>query len=284
MTSGERHLIIWNVSILVYSELGTLGAPFESFKGLWGWGSAVSDLHGSHSNCTSISLLRHAWGKLERNVIILLILFNVFMGDIISHFVISTTHFYTSSKLLSPITSPTGHATSSFSWTDDAPPNAGILPQRPERRVVMRHKIWVNNMFLMGLAEVQRESLESFCCDVSILHYGHTCKELLLLNIKHVKNHRKSSSVPSACVSFLTNMSHLGVNVIILLHPIQHLKSETWTYISTGRLRFRSWTWPSCPWPKGESTGGMIRATTPKKMGFRIGECSLNSNDISSWR
>lgn len=56
------------------------------------------------------------------------------------------------------------------------------------------------NMFLMGLAEVQRESLESFCCDVSILHYGHTCKELLLLNIKHVKNHRKSSSVPSACV------------------------------------------------------------------------------------
>lgn len=85
-------------------------------------------------------------------------------------------------------------------------------------------------------------------------------------------------------VSFLTNMSHLGVNLIILLHPIQHLKSETWTYISTGRLRFRSWTWPSCPWPKGESTGGMIRATTQKKMGFRIGECSLNSNDISSWR
>lgn len=151
MTSGERHLIIWNVSILVYSELGTLGAPFESFKGLWGWGSAVSDLHGSHSNCTSISLLRHAWGKLERNVIILLILFNVFMGDIISHFVISTTHFYTSSKLLSPITSPTGHATSSFSWTDDAPPNAGILPQRPERRVVMRHKIWVKKYVFDGI-------------------------------------------------------------------------------------------------------------------------------------
>lgn len=58
----------------------------------------------------------------------------------------------------------------------------------------------LRNIFLMGLAEVQRESLESFCCDVSILHYGHTCKELLLLNIKHVKNHRKSSSVPSACV------------------------------------------------------------------------------------